>query len=645
MINYEYQDLFAQGSVTKEYRIQVYSGETLESVITNTELYSESIELHQPLCTESMLRYGACESAYIKFTVVNTVGTLKGKKLIVKCRPLPDSTAPYLPIGEFYVDTDELADDRKSREITAYDKIQTIINTDIAKWYSECGLPLNLKDFRDSFFDYFGIEQEEVELVNDSMVITEVALPETISGLEVIQCICAGNGCLGRIDNEGKFKYVFLNDPDEQDYGRNYKSGTLIYEDYEVQQITALRFFSNNDMEIYVGEEGNEYVMEDNFLFYDKLESALEEYVTNIFNIIKETPKYHVLKVETYGDFCIEPGDMISFTSAEGDTLSTLVLQKTTTGLQALTDEFETIGTEYFEYDINSENSSIRRLWNNTVALQTQMESARTYVYAHRNVKRFNIGHTAETEIIKITIATVDDTIPIFLATIPLEMSLDGEIIFRYYVDGLQVENDTDRIYLAAGEQFVTLSTFFELTKNQRINFTVTAQTAYRESEDRKQEAKLISLKDWIDNQSITIDEETGEASFDYDYVETPVDTTPPGATIYLQKIRAMLFASGLAPTEPWDGTLLNVDEASVWTLEEIGFKSASDSVTINTQTPTGITGSDTVSMWNLEEITFAGAGEVLNVNMYTETYVRVNEDGETERITEDGLVRYTEGD
>ena len=253
MIDYEYQELFEQNSVRKEWRIQVFNGDILESVITNAELHADSIKLCQPLCTESMLTYGTCEASYIKFTVVSSVGQLKGKKLIVLFRFSSETETEYLQVGEFYVDSDELSDDRKSRDITAYDKIQTIINSDIVEWYSECGLPLNLKDFRDSFFEYFDLEQEDVELVNDDMVITETALPETISGLDVLQAICSGNGCLGRINNEGKFKYVFLNEPDTKNYGRNYKQGTLVYEDYEVKPITALRIYSNNDMAIAAG--------------------------------------------------------------------------------------------------------------------------------------------------------------------------------------------------------------------------------------------------------------------------------------------------------------------------------------------------------------------------------------------------------
>lgn len=645
MINYADEELFELNSINKQWRIQVYDGDTLENVITNVDLYNQEITLKRFLCSKETLVYGTCESDSLKFKVNASVGTLSGKKLIVYVTP---SDGEVLRIGVFYVVSDKISDDRKSRDIESYDALYKIINAntdEVAEWYAECGLPLTLKDFRDSFFEHFGVEQEEVDLVNDTFVVTETVLPEVLKGVDILSDICEINGCLGTITNEGEFRYVFLNNPDEKTYtASDYKQGTIKYEDFTVRQATSLKVYSNNDIEVTIGSGDNQYVIEDNFLFYDKLESVVTEIAHNIYDIIKDTLAYTPLEVETYGNPCVELGDYITIETANGNTLSTYVFGKTMKGLQALSDSFDTNGTEYFEYNLTDSNSQIRRLWNNTIALQNEIYGARTYVYAHRNVSRFNIGASEETEIIRITIATVDATIPIFLATIPLIMDCDGEIIFRYYVDGLQIENDIDKIYLTTGEQFVTLTTFFELSKNTQARFTVTAQTAYRESVERQQTAKIISLKDWIDNQSISIDEDTGEASFDYDYVDTPVDTTPPGAVINLSKIRAMLFASGLAPTEPWDGTLLFVEEAADWNLIELTFENASDSVTVNTQTPTTITLTDNASEWNLIELTFDNATDTVYINMYTETYQVITEDG-LDVITEDGLTLYTEGD
>ena len=647
MINYAYASLLASSSVEKDYNIQVYNGNTLETTFTDEELYSEEIERYNPLCTEQQLYIGSCESSYIKFKVRNTVPTLKGKKLVISVKPSGNQYTEFLQLGEYYVDTDELTGDRQSREIMAYDVLYKIINADVLKFYREVGLPLSMKDFRDAFFDYFGVEQVETTLCNDNMVITEVEeVVDQMSGLELLACILSGNGCLGAINNEGKFKYITFEDYDIINYEENFAQGSLVYEDYLVQQIATLKFVTNKQ-EVYAGADpqssSNVYIMEDNFLFYDKLESDLMPYVQNIFDVISSIPVYRPLKSETLGNPCIEVGDMVTFKTTSGTTIRTFVLEKTEKGLQGLKDSFETLGREYFEYDLNAGNSKIRRLWNNTIDL---VSSAKCYVYAYRNNGvSFNIGHTANTTIITIPLASEDECIPVFVATIPLVMSADGDITFRYFLDDVEINaDDNDTLYLTKGEQFVTISTYLEFPANSRKRFTVTAQTGYRQSVEREQAAKIISLKDWIDNQSITVDTQAGTASFDYDYVEHPIDTTPPGAFIDSGKIRAMVFASGLAKGKPWDGTITIAETCGDWDISGIVFENAGESLTVVPKIPIPVDISDSSSAWNMIELLFDSSEDTVSVEAHVDSKQLISESG-VPVATEDNLVLYTEGD
>lgn len=640
MISYAYENLFKQNSVDKQYIIRIYEGSTYKGNITNFNLYSQDLEVTSSICSEESLMYGSCESGYIKFRVNAGVGTLKNKRLVLSVTPKTAQTA--LQIGEFFVETDKISDDRKSREVVAYDALYKVINSNMDEWYSELNFPMTLADFRDEFFDYFDITQETATLPNDSLVITQTILPDKLSGKTVLNAICSANGCFGKINNMGNFEYVFLNDSDEVTYD-NYYQGSLVYEDFEVQQISSLRVFSNNDVEVTIGTGSNQYVIEDNFLFYDKLAVDLTPYIQNLYDVISQTPVYRPLRFQSYGDYCIETGDFVTITSPDGTEFSTFVLQKTTGGIQGLVDKIEADGTEVYEFDLNSTNSEIRRLWNNTLALQNEIESARTYVYAHRNTANFNLNSTTARTIITIPIATVDDTIPVFLATIPLTMSADGTVTFRYFLDGVEINvQDTDTIYLTKGEQFVTLSNSFEMAGNQNKRFTVTAQTGYRQSVDREQTAKILSLKDWIDNQSISVSGNVG--TFNYDYVEQPIDTTPPGATINAFDIRAMIFASGLSPEQPWDGTIVIAEEASAFDLVEPTFTNAVEIVSFSNPIPTGNNFTESTSAWNLPEIIFGTAEDSLMMEVHTTTYRRVTEDGSI-RKTETGAVRYTEGD
>lgn len=119
------------------------------------------------------------------------------------------------------------------------------------------------------------------------------------------------------------------------------------------------------------------------------------------------------------------------------------------------------------------------------------------------------------------------------------------------------------------------------------------------------------------------------------------------GGTITIERRGVWLYASGagLVGDGHWDGTITLEDDVINWNIPGVGFESATDSVTTETQTPiVGGNLSETVNGWSLQEITFIGASDSMYVEMHTDVFRRVTEDGSI-RTTEDGDVRYTEGD
>ena len=137
--------------------------------ITNTELHEDKFELSESLCSEKELKFGACEASVVKFTISNIFQSLKGKWITVKITP-KGADAPY-QIGRYKVYSDKPAADRKSRDVEAYDALYDVLNADMAAWYNSLTFPMTLKAFRDAFFQYFGVEQEEISLVNDNMTV------------------------------------------------------------------------------------------------------------------------------------------------------------------------------------------------------------------------------------------------------------------------------------------------------------------------------------------------------------------------------------------------------------------------------------------------------------------------------------------
>lgn len=397
MVEYKYSDLFWKDSIDKQVKI-AYDG----GIITNEDLYSEEFELGESLCSESELRFGCCEAGVLKFKVANIFQPLKDKYLTVTETINGNTDAPF-EFGRYKVYSDKPTADRRYREITAYDAMYDIINAEVSDWYNVL-LPdktsaVTMKQFRTSFISHFGLEQEEIDLVNDSMVVEKTIEPSELSGKDVITAICEINGCFGHIGRNGKFKYVFLpkyiqglwpaNDlyPADNLYPRNPNTeriGSFLYinceyEDYVTQNITKIQIRQKeNDIGAIVGTGNNCYIVEDNFLVYGKSAEDLEDIAGNMFSIISDV-SYRPFSAECKGNPCLEVGDAVRL-ATRYEIIESYVLKRTLKGIQALRDNYEATGEEYRSTQVNSVHKSIIQLKAKTNVLTRTIEETNSKI-------------------------------------------------------------------------------------------------------------------------------------------------------------------------------------------------------------------------------------------------------------------------
>ena len=397
MLEYKYTPLFLRDSIDKQIKIEFDAG-----VITNNELHSEQFELIENICSESNLRFGSCEASMLKVKKFNMLTSLKGKWLTVSSTLDGNTDEPFV-FGRYKAYSDEATADKRFREITAYDAMYDILHAEVSHWYNKI-LPntdskVTLKEFRTSFLEYFGLEQEEVELINDPMIVEKTIEPTTLSGKSVITAICEINGCFGHIGRNGKFRYIFLKPVSEAVYpaenlypaeglypaGGNpeviqssyYKACT--YEDFVTAPITKLQLRKEeNDIGTIIGDGSNCYIVEDNFLLYGKGEAELNEIGTNLFEVIKDVV-YRPCQVEAKGNPCIEVGDAINIHTRDC-LVESYVLRRTLKGIQALSDSYEAEGEELQTEKVNSVRQSIIELKGKTNTLTRNVEETRSYI-------------------------------------------------------------------------------------------------------------------------------------------------------------------------------------------------------------------------------------------------------------------------
>ena len=136
-------------------------GTTLE----NDDIAFESMSLEQTLSESDELRFGKVSSACFKTKI--SASTKRYKNLWLNA--FLQAGQHEIQLGRFKVYTDNMTSDRVYREIVAYDSLFWAVNTDVTEWYNSITFPIKQSAFRDSLFEYLGIEQERVNLPNDDI--------------------------------------------------------------------------------------------------------------------------------------------------------------------------------------------------------------------------------------------------------------------------------------------------------------------------------------------------------------------------------------------------------------------------------------------------------------------------------------------
>lgn len=397
MINSNLKEKYWDSATDKQMVISVVG---TNQKIDNSMLEIGTFALEESLCSESELKFGACEANCVKFTARNTAGNIIGNTISIEETIDGDSQNP-MPYGVFKVASDVPTADRTKRQITAYDAMYDIINTDVKSWYAGLSFPMTLKQFRDSFFEHLGIAQVETSLVNDSMTVNKtivatqtddssaVTEESSISGKTVVTAICEINGCFGNINREGKFEYVFLkaitsalypaedlfpadnlfpSDANTESMTGHYI--TFDYEDFQSKAITQLEIKTSEDNAgAIVGTAGNNYSITGNFLVSDKTGAELEQIANNLLPIMAQAEYTPIKSCTCVGNPCLTLGEPIRFNTTR-EIVETYLLQRTLTGVQSKRDSISAQGTQTHSVKVNSIRDTIESVQRRTSKLE-----------------------------------------------------------------------------------------------------------------------------------------------------------------------------------------------------------------------------------------------------------------------------------
>lgn len=260
---------------------------------------------------------------------------------------------------------------------------------------------VTVKEMRESLLKHLGILYEVQDLPNDTMLVEKTVEPSegSLTGTSILKYLCEVNGGFGRINRNGKFEVLILGSmglypeetlyPEEDLYpmsgSENYEYFGMsdeeerpefkntTYEEYIVYSPTCITIKGDSDdYGTTVGDNtSNPYVLSGNILLYGKGVESLQEVGKNILEYLQYV-SYKPNTTTLQGLPYMEVGDMYSL-DKQNDSVDSYIFSRTLSGVQALSDEYVSKGSEKRTND-PSVNSEITQLQGRTLKIKKDLD-------------------------------------------------------------------------------------------------------------------------------------------------------------------------------------------------------------------------------------------------------------------------------
>lgn len=530
--------------------------------LSDKDIITGSLQIDNKCVNGDSFEYGAVFQGEMNVTLMLSVSRyqLYGKKISFTVhQTLADGTTEDVPLGSFTI-----TDPQWSKKLLTIKAVDGMENFDVGIDESFFG---SLYDVLSVACTNCGVElaQTEEELtaltngdVQYSCYNTQVATYRDLLAY-LAKCTCT----FATINRDGKLELRPYGSTVAREIPISRRKDTVIA-DYETyHQGVKARFLANQNYAPYehieAGETGLVLDLGDIPVVYGVSETkqAVLDAIWTTLSAVRYTPASFKLLVS---DPALELGDMIKI---KGKTAA----EDVTTYITAFTWVYH--GSMSIK-GVGGNPKLVKLKNKNQIDisdLESQIATKDVVVYTYTNASKFIIQGEADEVIIRISYTTVAETVPIFMATVPVEMASDGYLRLKYRKNDADIEGSEIVKYLPKGKHFVTFVYYIKDEANKWNKLEVVANTEYFESTDRVNTAEIAALKTFASSGTLP---------------EAAIDTTVPAATIEQQTIKAVLFGQGLATAEvEWDGRISIKEEVPRF---NIGFTISKFSEAVTTE-------------------------------------------------------------
>jgi hypothetical protein len=572
---------------------------------SNSAIVQGSGSITSNICGTDDINIGTVYSSELKISLyvkdLDRYSTYGGTISLYFTLWLSDTESEDVPLGIFNIS--ECTRTANILQFTAYDNMVKLDDEYSGQTY---GLPYAMLTLAcDKCGVTFGMTQDEVEaLPNGKMSLGVYPTNDISTYRDLVSYVAQACACVATIDRTGQLVLKTYKSTSLLEIPQN-KRFSLTLSDYTTHIRTVKRYDivrQMYDISTYRGDIGLTLDLGTNPLVqYTNRENAMTS-LTAITKSLGINVSYTPFSAEIPINPALDCGDCISFTGGSANASISCITALTLNVNGKM--QIKGVGS-------NPRLLSARTATDKALSgLQSAATNGSVAVYTYTNTEEFSIS-TDETDVIYIKYTSNAATTPILIYTIPIDLTLDGNVCISTYVDGSKYA--AYKKYLLRGSHTLTAMNHLTCAAGEAHEVTVILNFEYFASDFRSEVAARKTLDNAV--AAIKTAVEAGSKTVTYDTVTPATDSGK--ISIAKGTIDAVIFAQGLASTSKWDG---NLSFKGTFSPSEIGnlltLTTLANTCSIDTQTPETSTFAETFSTIEISNLlTFDGATDTIAFN------------------------------
>ena len=502
--------------------IKTVGGTNIE--ITDKDISGGTFYINNQCVSESDFAFGAVFVGELGISLITDIDRYSFYGAEIKLSyflELVDGQLEEVPLGVYYVESSER--DNRYVTIQAYDCMTNLDNE------------LEF-DTNGSIYDILQLVSREckVTLAQDERAIKDLVNGNTSLSIyadktptyrDVVSAIASLTASFATINREGKLELRQFSKSVSLDIERDNRVSTKMSDFITVYDGLKIKFIGKGKYKAKRKTSANGLTLEMGSIpLIEGKKEEKQKIANDIFEVLSDV-QYTPYSIEMNGNPAIDLGDKIVIKNVDGKDED----------IESIVTHIDWHYREKSSIQAMGGNPKMRSIKSNDASssyeeLESKIAEKDFVVKSYSNSKEYEVNGI-EQDIITIQFIAVANIRPTFLATIPIEMDLDGNVVISYYLDGKLLNTSTLVGYYERGSHIITITNNFKVKKDEKTTLTVKIKAEYFSSDVRLNKANINSL--------------TGYAMSGI-YNPPAVDTTPPKGTIAKYSIKAILFAQGI---------------------------------------------------------------------------------------------------